>query len=117
MKWGLVIANRAKRHHRRLPLEERLQIDRALSEISDDPLASDVKFLRGTRGVLRRCFGDWRIIFELDREKRIIFINEVNVLQLPQNTRPRAIMSANCWTALMWLPAAAFSRSSSLITR
>jgi len=77
MKWGLVIANRAKRHHRRLSIEERAQIDHALSEISENPLAGDVKFLRGTRGVLRRRIGDWRVIFEIDREKRIILIVDV----------------------------------------
>jgi mRNA interferase RelE/StbE len=77
MKWGLVIANRAKRHHRRLSIEEREQIDSALLEMSDNPLAGDVKFLRGTRGVLRRRIGDWRIIFELDRDKRIVLITDV----------------------------------------
>jgi len=77
MKWGLVIANRAKRRHRRLSIDEREQIDRVLSQIADDPLAGDVKFLRGSRGVLRRRIGDWRIIFEIDREKRIVLITDV----------------------------------------
>jgi mRNA interferase RelE/StbE len=77
MKWGLVIANRAKRNHRRLPMEDREQIDRALSQMMHDPLAGDVKFLRGSHGMLRRRIGDWRILFELDREKRIILITDV----------------------------------------
>lgn len=77
MKWGLVIANRAKRRHRRLSIEEREQIDRALSEIRDNPLSGDTKFLRGSRGAVRRRVGDWRIIFELDREKRIVLVNDI----------------------------------------
>lgn len=77
MKWGLVIANRAKRHHRRLPIDEREQIDQALVEICDNPLSGDTKFLRGSRGALRRRVGDWRIIFELNRERRIILVNDI----------------------------------------
>jgi mRNA-degrading endonuclease RelE of RelBE toxin-antitoxin system len=77
MKWGLVIANRAKRLHRRLSIEGREQIDAALSEICENPLSGDTKFLRGSRGALRRRIGDWRIIFELHREKRIIFVADI----------------------------------------
>jgi mRNA interferase RelE/StbE len=84
MKWALVIANRAKRHHRRLSAEEREQIDSALLEMSDNPLAGDLKFLRGTRGALRRRIGDWRIIFEIDREKKIVLI--VDVIRRGSNT-------------------------------
>lgn len=78
MKWGLVIANRAKRRQRRLSIEEREQIEAALAEICDNPLSGDIKFLRGSRGALRRRVGDWRIIFELDREKRIVFVNDID---------------------------------------
>jgi mRNA-degrading endonuclease RelE of RelBE toxin-antitoxin system len=74
MKWGFVIGNRAKRRHRRLSVEERERIDGVLAEICRDPLAGDVKILRGTRGVLRRRIGAWRIIFELDRDKNLILI-------------------------------------------
>jgi mRNA-degrading endonuclease RelE of RelBE toxin-antitoxin system len=77
MKWGLVIANRAKRRHRHLPMEEREQIDEMLLEMASDPLSGDIKLLRGTRGTLRRRFGDWRVIFELDRAKRIVLIIDV----------------------------------------
>lgn len=77
MKWGLVIANRAKRHHRRLPLKEREHIDEMLFEMGRDPLSGDIKLLRGTRGTLRRRFGDWRVIFEIDREKRLVLIIDI----------------------------------------
>ena len=76
MKWGLLIASRAKRQLRRLSAEDRDRIDEAFSEMCEDPFDGDVKFLRGVNA-LRRRVGDWRILFELDEKKRIIFIDAV----------------------------------------
>jgi mRNA-degrading endonuclease RelE of RelBE toxin-antitoxin system len=39
-----------------------------------NPYAGDVKFLRGTDGALRRRFGDWRVLFELRKDKHLIVI-------------------------------------------
>ncbi len=77
MKWGLVIANPAKRQLRRLFSAERHQINRAFSEMCEDPIAGDVKFLRGIEGALRRRVGEWRILFELDRVKKVITITAI----------------------------------------
>ena len=74
MTWGLVIASRAKRQTRHLSATELDHINGAFSELSRDPLAGDVKLLRGTRGVFRRRVGDWRILFELDRVRKLILI-------------------------------------------
>ncbi|MGH6677751.1 MAG: type II toxin-antitoxin system RelE family toxin [Bradyrhizobium sp.] len=40
-------------------------MDGVLAEISENPLAIDVRFLRGTDGLLQCRIGDWRIIFEI----------------------------------------------------
>jgi len=69
MKWGLVIASRAKRRLRRLSTDDRDQIDAAFSAMCEDPFNGDVKFLQGL-GALRRRVGDWRILFELDEKKK-----------------------------------------------
>jgi len=57
MTWGLVIASRAKRQFRRLSADERDGIDQAFSEMCENPVKGDVKFLRGL-GSLRRRVGD-----------------------------------------------------------
>jgi mRNA-degrading endonuclease RelE of RelBE toxin-antitoxin system len=74
MKWGLLIGNRAKRQFGRLSLSERDLINAALTDLSENPFSGDVKFLRGTGGVLRRRVGDWRVIFELYENKHVIAI-------------------------------------------
>ena len=74
MKWGLLIANRAKRQLGRLSPSERGLINEALTELSENPFSGDVKFLRGTGGALRRRVGDWRPIFELYGSKHVIAI-------------------------------------------
>ena len=76
MKWGLVIASRAKRQFRRLPADDRDKIDQAFSEMCDDPLRGDVKFLRGL-DTLRRRVGHWRILYELDEPNRLIVVTAI----------------------------------------
>ena len=74
MSWGLLIANRAKRGLRRLSLNDRTQIDSIFFEMRADPFSGDVKILKGTDGTVRRRVGDLRIIFELDRRRKIIMV-------------------------------------------
>ena len=54
MKWGLVIASRAKRKFRRLPSGDRNAINTAFSEMCDNPFSGDVKSLGGSDGFRRR---------------------------------------------------------------
>jgi len=42
-----------------------------------DPFKGDVKFLRGLDGALRRRIGDWRVLYELDQEHKVIVITAV----------------------------------------
>jgi mRNA-degrading endonuclease RelE of RelBE toxin-antitoxin system len=76
MTWGLIVASRGKRQLRRLPADARDSIDRAFSEMCDNPFSGDVKFLRGL-GSLRRRVSDWRILFELNESKRLIVVTAV----------------------------------------
>jgi mRNA interferase RelE/StbE len=77
MKWGLAITNRAKRQVRRLSAPELDQINRAFSAMCEDPFQGDVKFLKGIEGAFRRRVGDWRVLFELNQENRIIVVTAV----------------------------------------
>ena len=76
MKWGLLIGNRAKRQLGGLPADGREQINKAFSQMCEDPFEGDVKFLRGLHS-LRRRVGDWRILFELSETERIILVTAV----------------------------------------
>ena len=77
MKWGLVITSGAKRQLRRLTDAERHQIDAAFSEMCYNPYQGDVRFLKGSDGALRRRVGDWRILYDLEPEHKIIVVTAV----------------------------------------
>lgn len=76
MKWGLVIASRAKRQYRRVPADDRDAIDAAFSEMSNNPFSGDFKSLRGSGG-LRRRVRDWRILYKLDDENQVIVVTAI----------------------------------------
>ena len=76
MKWGLVIASRAKRQFRRIPPGDRDAIDAAFFEMQNDPFSGDFKSLHGSNG-LRRRVRDWRILYRLDQKNRIIVVTAI----------------------------------------
>jgi mRNA-degrading endonuclease RelE of RelBE toxin-antitoxin system len=77
MKWGLAITSRAKRQLGRWYASERDQIDGAFSEMCENPFAGDVKFLQGLNGSLRRRVGDWRVLYDLNPENKVIVVTAV----------------------------------------
>ena len=77
MKWGLAITSRPQRQLRRMSVGERRQINRAFGEMCDDPFAGDVKFLKGLGGAIRKRVGDWRILFELNIENRLVVVTAI----------------------------------------
>jgi mRNA-degrading endonuclease RelE of RelBE toxin-antitoxin system len=74
MTWGLVITNPAERGLRKVPRADLEHINQAFSEMCADPYSGDVKFLRGMGASFRRRVGDWRILFELDKQAQTIII-------------------------------------------
>ena len=42
--------------------------------MSSDPYSGDIKFLRGTNQTLRRRVGVWRILFEVNPDKRLVIV-------------------------------------------
>ena len=74
MTWKLVITKPAERALRTIPRVDLEHIDNALEEMCSDPYFGDVRFLRGSGGALRRRVGDWRIFFELNKDKQLIIV-------------------------------------------
>jgi mRNA interferase RelE/StbE len=77
VNWGLILSNQASRAIRRVPYNERAQIRVALRLLSDNPYLGDIKLLAGTNGTLRRRVGTWRILYELDRERKVIVVTSI----------------------------------------
>jgi mRNA interferase RelE/StbE len=74
MPWELAITKPAARDLRDLSREDQRRVNTAFEAMRADPYGGDIKFLRGAGGTLRRRVGVWRIIFEVDQEKRRVVI-------------------------------------------
>jgi mRNA-degrading endonuclease RelE of RelBE toxin-antitoxin system len=77
MKWGLVITSGAKRQLRKLTKPEWTKIGGVFSEMCFNPYQGDIRFLKGSNWGLRRRVGEWRILFDLEPEHKVIVITAV----------------------------------------
>jgi mRNA-degrading endonuclease RelE of RelBE toxin-antitoxin system len=77
MKWGLVLANRARRALGRASHTELARIRFELNAMTDDPYSGDTKMLKGSGGAFRRRVGEWRIIFDTVPERHLIVVTEI----------------------------------------
>jgi mRNA interferase RelE/StbE len=77
MRWGLALTSPAKRQLRRLSQPEQSEINQVFFLMRDNPFQGDIKFLRGGRGVLRRRVGDFRILYELHYDDKVIVVTAV----------------------------------------
>jgi mRNA-degrading endonuclease RelE of RelBE toxin-antitoxin system len=74
MTWEFVITNPAARDLRALHSTELEVIDETFEAMRIDPYSGDIKFLRGAGNTIRRRVGDWRILFELYKDRRLIVV-------------------------------------------
>ena len=74
MPWELVIASPAAKDLRRLSRDDLRRIDHAFDSMRTNLYSGDVKFLSGMGGVLRRRVGVWRILFEVNQQRRTVVV-------------------------------------------
>ncbi|MCC7023521.1 MAG: type II toxin-antitoxin system RelE/ParE family toxin [Thermomicrobiales bacterium] len=72
--WRVEIANPAERDIRRLAPDVRRRVLSAFRGLAVIPRRGDIKKLRGTDNEYRLRVGDWRAIFEVDGEERVVRI-------------------------------------------
>ena len=77
MTWGLILSNQASRALRRAPRTDQDQIRAALRLLSDNPYSGDIKLLSGTRRTLRRRVGNWRVLYELDLNRKMVEVTAI----------------------------------------
>ena len=78
MNWDFLLARRAERSLRSIPARDRTRINAALNGMREDPFAGDVTALKGEyQGLFRRRVGSWRVIFELDPERRVVLVHDI----------------------------------------
>lgn len=73
------LSRRARRYYERVSADTAVRLDRAFGSLEANPFgAGDIKPLRGIPGTYRLRVGDLRIVYEVDRQARVI--NILNIL-------------------------------------
>lgn len=75
--WVVVIHPQARKELEAIERSDRSRVHRAILAMEQDPRAGDVQRLGGG-DVWRRRVGDWRIFFELDEQKRVVFVAQIS---------------------------------------
>ncbi|MEW5799991.1 MAG: type II toxin-antitoxin system RelE/ParE family toxin [Bacteroidota bacterium] len=76
MAYQIVIKPSAQKDLDNLPDNEVLRITRKLEQIAEEPRSIGVQKLTGEEGYRIRS-GNYRILFEIDDEKKIVFIYRI----------------------------------------
>lgn len=69
------LSRRARRYYERGSTDTARRLDRAFDSLEANPFgAADIKPLRGIPGTYRLRVGDLRIVYEVDRQARVVNI-------------------------------------------
>jgi mRNA-degrading endonuclease RelE of RelBE toxin-antitoxin system len=79
MNWAVELSASAIKALKKLPRERQAQIERAIDEMETDPLAGDVKPLKGPewKDRFRKRVGPYRIIYTLNRNAAAVSISAI----------------------------------------
>ena len=75
--WRLLLAGTAQKDFRKLPLADQRRISRALQAMQADPFSGDVVRLKGEATAWRRRVGNYRIIYDLHMEDRLVVVSGI----------------------------------------
>jgi mRNA interferase RelE/StbE len=69
----------ARKEFERLPAKVRTKTVEALSLLSQNPFSEllNVKKLKGSEGVFRFCLGDYRVLYEVRKERLIVLVIKI----------------------------------------
>ncbi len=77
MSWQLLVARSAKKSLSRFPKKDREAVLSALLELAQDPYAGDIAKIAGEQNTWRRRIGSYRIIYDLDVKRRMIYVGAI----------------------------------------
>jgi mRNA interferase RelE/StbE len=76
--FSIVISNRVARNIRRLPKNVQKRIANKIGLIPIQPQLLDIKKMVGMEDTYRLRVGDYRILFLIDFEKKLVKISDIN---------------------------------------
>ena len=77
MNWNLLVTGLAQKQLRRIPGKDRERVKAALLAIEDEPFSGDLVRLRAQPAAWRRRVGSYRILFDVDYEKRHVVVTAI----------------------------------------
>lgn len=77
MAWNLQIAGPAQKEFRKLPANDQRRVRAAFIAMQEDPFSGDIKRLKGQPTAWRRRVGNYRIVYDLFVEERMIVISGI----------------------------------------
>lgn len=77
MAWNLQIAGPAQKEYQKLSRNDQQRVRAALVSMQEDPFQGDIKRLKGQPAAWRRRVGNYRIIYDLYFEERLIVVSGI----------------------------------------
>lgn len=74
MAWNLQITGPAQKEFQKLPANDQKRVRAALLAMQEDPFGGDIKRLKGQPTGWRRRVGNYRIVYDLYFEARLIVV-------------------------------------------
>ena len=74
MAWNLQLAGPAQKDFQRLPSRDQARVRAALLAMQEDPFQGDIKRLQGQPTAWRRRVGNYRVLYDLYFDQRLIVV-------------------------------------------
>ena len=75
--WTVLLRKRAQKGVARAPLADQERLRSAIKGMETDPFAVDVARLSGEPAAFRRRVGEWRLLFDVHHDVRLVEIRSV----------------------------------------
>ncbi len=77
MTWNLLITGPAQKNFKKLPPKDQGRVKAVLIAMQSDPFQGDLKRLKGKDTAWRRRVGNYRIVYDLYFDERLIVIQGI----------------------------------------
>ena len=75
--WELILAGPAGKALKRMPASDQSRVLAALDGMEADPFQGDIVRLKAQPTAWRRRVGDWRILFDVDPDRRLVIVHDI----------------------------------------
>ena len=77
MEWKVIVPKRVQKQIRKFPQKITERILKSLREFYKNPYFGDVKKIKEEKNFWRRRIGDYRILYEIHSDKKLVIIDNI----------------------------------------